>query len=54
MKAGRPPNEQRQAWALRYGIGTIRSLRQLTTPLMCQLSCCKSDECRRLILGKSS
>lgn len=43
----------RTAWAMRYSL-THKQRAQLTPALMAQLSYCKTDACRRLILGKSS
>lgn len=40
----------RAAWAERYGLTTVARKRDLTDRLMCQLSLCKSDEARRLLL----
>ncbi len=49
--AGRaPPDLWREAWARRFGICGTKAA-NLTDSLMEQLSFCKSDEARRLILG---
>jgi hypothetical protein len=43
-----------QAWALRFGIpGSGNRYKILTPEVCCQLSQCKDDEARRLILGRS-
>ena len=53
--AGRPissDNYERYAWLMRFGIKvTHRRLWGMTDKLMAQLSYCRSDEARRLILG---
>lgn len=49
---GRPECPVRAAWTLRYGLGPKRR-QELTQSFMAQLSFCKSDEARRLILGIS-
>ena len=52
--AGRPADLIREAWALRFGINSFSRIdHKLTDALMCQLSHCKTDSCRRLILGIS-
>lgn len=47
---GRPRNNIRKAWQLRYGL-TDEQKRTITDYVCAQLSYCKSDEARRLILG---
>lgn len=48
---GRPPDLVREAWCLRYGLKWRRTDHQMPDSLMRQLSFCKSDAARRLILG---
>jgi hypothetical protein len=50
---GRPRDLVRDAWAIRFGMSYDDVYRLLTVAMMNQLSRCKSDECRRLILGIS-
>ena len=53
---GRPPNApslEREYWAARFGL-SHQAKSDLTKALMVQLSLCKGDEQRRLILGVSS
>ena len=50
---GRPSNLERDAWQLRFNISPCNPRRGFTDDLLCQLSHCKSDEARRLILGVS-
>ena len=50
---GRPLDQWRQAWKMRFGLGDAQA-KALTEQLMRQLSFCKSDEARRIILGKSA
>ena len=47
---GRPLDLVRKAWAMRFGM-SVHNSADLTDSLMAQLSFCKSDEARRLILG---
>lgn len=50
---GRKPDIVREAWEMRFGLPP-RSLFHEYLPIewvLNQLSCCKSDEARRLILG---
>ena len=49
---GHPPDLVSEAWTLRFGL-TERQSKELTQALMAQLSFCKSDEARRIILGVS-
>ena len=49
---GRPPDLVAQAWALRYGM-TVMQCYRLSDLLMRQLSFCKTEEARRIILGIS-
>jgi hypothetical protein len=49
---GRPGDERRRAWGLRFGL-TKRQRENLTPSLMEQLELCKSDAARRLIMGVS-
>ena len=49
-KGGRNPDEVRLAWTLRYEL-SAKAHRQLSVEKMEQLSFCKSDEARRLLLG---
>ena len=51
--AGRPMDPVREAYVLRFGVDLYQASRLLDNALLCQLSECKSDEARRLILGKS-
>ena len=50
---GRPADLVREAWAMRFNITTERMKRDLSWSLLAQLSFCKSDEARRIILGVS-
>lgn len=47
---GRPVDPIREAWKLRYGFSR-RQAKRLVTSLLIQLSMCRSEEARRLILG---
>lgn len=47
---GRPADEIRLAWTLRFSL-TPRQSRDLNCLFMKQLSQCRSDEARRLLLG---
>jgi hypothetical protein len=47
---GRPSDAIRDAWALRFAIPT-KQRDMMRDPLLHQLSHCKSDEARRIILG---
>lgn len=51
-REGRPQDLVRAAWTDRYRLSERRR-RMLTDAFMSQLSCCKSDEARRLLLGMS-
>jgi hypothetical protein len=51
-QGGRKIPADKQAWCERFGI-TGKQARNLSDSLMAQLSYCRSDECRRLILGVS-
>lgn len=42
----------RKAWKMRFDLGNHQA-KYLSERDMCQLSYCKTDECRRLILGIS-
>lgn len=48
--AGRPPDAIRHAWATRFALPP-RQEHRLDPRAMAQLSRCKSDEARRLLLG---
>jgi hypothetical protein len=50
---GKPPDPVVEAYVMRYGLKRIGPAHLLTSSLCCQLSRCKSDEARRLILGVS-
>ena len=51
---GRKADPIREAWHLRFGIvESFRRSDRLTLALMLQLSQCRNDEARRLILGIS-
>lgn len=50
---GRPCDEVRKAWQLRYG-WTEKQKNILSDNFCAQLSFCKSDEARRLIMGVSN
>jgi hypothetical protein len=51
---GRPPDLVREAWAMRFGITyRVHNAGDLTDALLKQLSFCRSDEARRIILGVS-
>jgi hypothetical protein len=47
---GRPPDIERDAWMLRFGMSEGKA-KELSDIFMRQLSLCKSDEARRIILG---
>jgi hypothetical protein len=47
---GRPPEFPRDAWMLRLGMSEGKA-KELSDIFMRQLSRCKSDEARRIILG---
>ena len=47
---GRPPCLIREAWAERFGLSR-QARTDLTESIMAQLSHCKGDEQRRIILG---
>lgn len=49
---GRPPDPVREAWMMRFKMPENRS-HEFTDALMAQLSHCRSDSARRLILGVS-
>jgi hypothetical protein len=49
----RPTNPMRDAYLMFYGQFTIKPTREFSDEMMCQLSCCKSDAARRLILGRT-
>lgn len=49
---GRPCKEVRKAWQLRYG-WTDKQASIITDEFCSQLSFCRSDEARRLIMGVS-
>ena len=49
---GRPPDLQREAWAERFGLSK-ESKYDMPDSLMAQLSFCRGDEQRRIILGIS-
>lgn len=51
--SGRKMCMVREAWVLRFNIEATRPHRLLNDKVMCQLSMCRSDEARRLILGVS-
>lgn len=42
-----------QAWIMRFNL-TYSEARCLTSPVLRQLSQCRTEEARRLLLGKSS
>jgi hypothetical protein len=50
---GRPPDQIAEAWAMRYKKQLRRHTRLFTTDLCRQLSFCKTEEARRIILGIS-
>ena len=50
---GRPPCPIVQAWRLRFGLTKSETPYNLTDRVCWQLSRCRSDEARRLILGVS-
>ena len=53
MKPGPKQDLVREAWMLRFGLTYEHARRELSDSLIAQLSYCRSDECRRLILGIS-
>jgi hypothetical protein len=50
---GRPPNFRVQYWADRFQLKQHWTARILTPQMMSQLSFCKDDEARRILLGIS-
>ncbi len=54
MKVGRKPCPIREAWMLRFGLTYARPTREMAVQVLQQLSFCRSDEARRLLLGISS
>jgi hypothetical protein len=50
---GRPADPVREAWALRFGLTEKQRFKFLTSEVCWQLSMCRSDEARRLLLGVS-
>jgi hypothetical protein len=49
-----PPNLEREAWMERFGFAVHqRPNRDFPASLMRQLSCCRSDEARRIILDRT-
>jgi len=54
LKVGRPPDPIAEAWAMRYHKQMTYSRTRLFTSGLCrQLSFCKTEEARRIILGVS-
>jgi hypothetical protein len=50
---GHPAEPVREAWAMRFGLHTLKQ-RALLTPFLCwQLCLCRDDSARRLLLGVS-
>jgi hypothetical protein len=52
-RMGHPPDMERTAWAMRFGITITQLCRGIPDALCLQLCRCRSDEARRLILGVS-
>jgi hypothetical protein len=50
---GVPKDLVRQAWSMRYEKQTTHPARWLSEAMMAQLSFCRSEEARRLLLGLS-
>ena len=50
---GRPRDLVRDAWVQRFGLKTNRPRGLLSSAMLNTLSCCKSDEARRILLGIS-
>ena len=50
---GRPAEPEREAWAMRFGLSWKKRINILTDRMIWQLSRCRSDEARRLLLGVS-
>ena len=50
---GHPAEPVREAWALRFGLTRKQRITLLSVKKCEQLSMCRSDEARRLLLGVS-
>jgi hypothetical protein len=51
MKPGRPGCPIREAWTMRFNLPQVNDRRVMTDSICRQLSFCRDDEARRLILG---